>query len=81
MKRFFSVLLAMCVYTSLSAQTYDSIEKEFGSLIDNLAKDFSQHDYILSDANLIYELANRNTLLAQFSIRIHRPYRTNTDSV
>ena len=64
MKRFFSVLLAMCVYTSLSAQTYDSIEKEFGSLIDNLAKDFSQHDYILSDANLIYELANRNTLLA-----------------
>ncbi|MFT0656225.1 hypothetical protein ACMSD4_28485, partial [Bacteroides thetaiotaomicron] len=46
------------------AQTYDSIEKEFGSLIDNLAKDFSQHDYILSDANLIYELANRNTLLA-----------------
>ena len=47
MKRFFSVLLAMCVYTSLSAQTYDSIEKEFGSLIDNLAKDFSQHDYYL----------------------------------
>ena len=46
MKHFFSVLLAMCVYTSLSAQTYDSIEKEFGSLIDNLAKDFSQHDYI-----------------------------------
>lgn len=33
-------------------------------MIDNLAKDFSQHDYILSDANLIYELANRNTLLA-----------------
>ena len=57
MKRFFSVLSAMCVYTSLSAQTNDSIEKEFGSLIDNLAKDFSQHDYILSDANLIYELA------------------------
>lgn len=33
-------------------------------MIDKLAKDFSQHNYILSDAKLIYELANRNTLLA-----------------
>ena len=59
----FIYLISVCINIS-HAQTYDSIEKEFGSLIDNLAKDFSQHDYILSDANLIYELANRNTLLA-----------------
>lgn len=59
----FICLISVCINIS-HAQTYDSIEKEFGSLIDNLAKDFSQHDYILSDANLIYELANRNTLLA-----------------
>ena len=59
----FIYLISVCI-NIVHAQTYDSIEKEFGSLIDNLAKDFSQHDYILSDANLIYELANRNTLLA-----------------
>lgn len=59
----FIYLISVCI-NIVHAQTYDSIEKEFGRLIENLAKDFSQHDYILSDANLIYELANRNTLLA-----------------
>ena len=43
----FIYLISVCINIS-HAQTYDSIEKEFGSLIDNLAKDFSQHDYILS---------------------------------
>ena len=41
----FIYLISVCINIS-HAQTYDSIEKEFGSLIDNLAKDFSQHDYI-----------------------------------
>lgn len=56
-------LISICISVA-HAQSPNGFEKEFGGLIDELAKDFSQHNYILSDAKLIYELANRNTLLA-----------------
>lgn len=56
-------LISICISVA-HAQSPNGFEKEFGGLIDKLAKDFSQHNYILSDAKLIYELANRNTLLA-----------------
>lgn len=51
----------MC--SSLQAQTIDPIEKEFGYAISQIASSLSKYEY-LSDANVIYQLANRNTLLA-----------------
>lgn len=55
------VLLYTC--TSLYAQTLDPIEKEFGHAIDRITYSLSKYDY-LSDADVIYQLANRNELLA-----------------
>lgn len=55
------ILLYMC--SSLQAQTIDPIEKEFGYAISQIASSLSKYEY-LSDANVIYQLANRNTLLA-----------------
>mgnify|MGYP000823438381 CR=1 FL=1 len=62
-RKFSLIYIMFMLHVSLYAQTIDPIEKEFGYAINQIASSLSKYEY-LSDANVIYQLANRNTLLA-----------------
>ena len=62
-RKFSLIHIMLILYVSSYAQTIDPIEKEFGYAISQIASSLSKYEY-LSDANVIYQLANRNTLLA-----------------
>lgn len=62
-RKFSLIHIMLILYVSSYAQIIDPIEKEFGYAISQITSSLSKYEY-LSDADVIYQLANQNTLLA-----------------